>query len=264
LRQVGNTYAFQPEAFNGEAGYTLLAEISLRELNVNAPIVFVINRRGAVAPMRVNVRFASSSSTTDPGLGAITYEGDNYGAFLYKSAESTWRLYVDNTSGWSNPCLQSWYTTANQMARMSVTFPNEQVSTLPSPYYRATPAVLKSILDCFMPVGFVLTLYSHADPNTMYPGSVWERITNAFLWAVDSAGTIGQTGGEKTVTLTTNEMPKHSHGSVYSQHATGTKDKAWYTATGTSVAYGAVETGGGSAHNNMPPYVQVSVWRRTS
>ena len=119
-------------------------------------------------------------------------------------------------------------------------------------------------MDTFFPVGFVLILYSHADPNTMYPGTTWVRIENAFLWGVDEDGAIGLTGGEKTHKLTVNELPSHTHGSVYSQHANGTKDKAWYNTAGTSVAYGTVATGGGAEHNNMPPYVQVSIWRRTA
>lgn len=263
FRQVGNSYAFQPEAFNGDKGYTVLAEIRLNTLNVNAPVVFRINRRGAMCPMNVYVRFASSSTSTDPGLGSITYEGDNYGAFMVKTAASTWKLYVDNTSGWSNPCLQEWYTTENQAARMDITFPNEQVATLPNPYYRATPVISKSILDAFYPVGYILLLYSHADPNTMYPGTTWVRIYGAFPWFTDGNGEIGLTGGERNVTLTVDQIPSHSHGSVYSQHAAGTKDKAWYNTAGSSVAYGAVATGGGEAHNNMPPYIQISAWRRT-
>ena len=263
LKTQGNRYSFQAGAFNGEKGYTALAVITITELNANSPITFVLNKRGTACPMTLHARFASSSTTTDPGLGAFTYEGDNYGAFLVKTATSTWTLYIDNTNGWSNPCIVDWYTSKSNMARMTVTFPSEQVTTLPEPYYRATPLAVQSILDCFMPVGFVIMLYSHADPNDMYPGTTWVRISNAFPWFVDSSGTIGQTGGEKTVTLTTDQIPAHSHGSVYSQHATGTKDKAWYTTAGTSVAYGSVSTGGGGAHNNMPPYIQLSAWRRT-
>lgn len=262
--QTGNSYAFQPSAFSGEKGYTCLAQITLKELNVNAPIVFKINRRGAISPMNVYARFASSSTTIDPDLASITYEGDNYGAFMIKAATSTWKLYVDNTSGWSNPCLQEWFTTDNQMARISVEFPSEQIATLPNPYYRATPVISKSILDAFYPVGYILLLYSHADPNDMYPGTTWTRIYGAFPWFTDANGEIGLTGGERNVTLTVNQIPAHSHGSVYSQHATGTKDKAWYNTTGTAVAYGTVSTGGGQAHNNMPPYIQISAWRRTA
>lgn len=113
------------------------------------------------------------------------------------------------------------------------------------------------------PVGSIYIAYNHTDPKTLF-GGTWTRITNAFLWATTSTGTIGQTGGEQTVALTVDELPSHSHGSVYSQHAAGTKNAAWYTTAGSSIAYGAVETGGGEAHNNMPPYIQVSVWRRTA
>lgn len=277
--QTGNHYAFQPDSFSGAKGYTLLAVIVVKSLNSNAPIVFQINRRGAICPMNVYVRFASSSSTTDPDLGSITYEGDNFGAFLVKSAASTWKLYVDNITGWTNPCLQDWYTTDNQMSRISVEFSNEQVDgTDPSvlgTYYRATPAVMQSIIDCLLPVGTIIQRYDHADPNTMYPGTTWERLENAFLWATTSGGTIGQTGGEKTHILTKEEMPKHSHGAVYTgaskiytdgYYTTEVeKNYAWFTTSqGSSMGYGTVPSGEGQAHNNMPPYIQVSVWRRTA
>lgn len=264
FQQIGNTYAFQPSAFNGEKGYTLLAVITLTTLNVNAPIVFEINRRGALCPMRVYVRFASSSTSLDPDLGSITYEGDNFGAFLVKTATSTWSLFVDNTSGWSNPCLQTWYTTDNQKSRLTVSFPQEQIETLPTPFYRATPVVMQSILDCFFSVGSILVRYDHADPNQMFPGTTWVRLTNTFLWGCDANGDVGVTGGEKTHTLTVDELPSHSHGSVYSGVASGTKNTAWLSSGGDKMAYGALYAGGGAAHNNMPPYTQVSIWRRTA
>lgn len=112
------------------------------------------------------------------------------------------------------------------------------------------------------PIGSIYIAYSHNSPADLF-GGTWVRMENTFLWGCDAKGAIGLTGGEKTHTLTVDEMPSHSHGSVYSQHASGTKDKAWYTTSGSSVAYGTVATGGGQAHNNMPPYTQVSIWRRT-
>ena len=267
LCQVGNSYAFQPDAFGGEKGYICLALITLTTLNVNAPIVFTINKRGALCPMTVYARFASSSTTTDPDLGSFTYDGDNLGAFMVKTATSTWKLYVDNTSGWSNPCLQSWYTTENQKARLKVTFPNEMVAgTEPNvlgTYYRAVPAKMQSILDFIYPVGSIYLSYSHVDPGTLF-GGTWVRMTNTFLWGCDADGDIGVTGGEKTHKLTVNELPAHSHGSVYSQHADATKSQAWYSTSGDKLAYGTVSTGGGAAHNNMPPYTQVAIWRRTA
>lgn len=268
LCQVGNSYAFQPDAFGGAKGYVCLALITLNQLNVNAPIVFTINKRGALCPMTVYARFASSSTTTDPDLGSFTYEGDNFGAFMVKTATSTWKLYVDNTGGWSNPCLQNWYTTENQKARLTVIFPNEMVEgTEPNvlgTYYRAVPAVLQSVLDFILPVGTIIHRYDQADPNNMYPGTTWVRMINTFLWGCDANGDIGVTGGEKTHTLTITELPVHTHGSVYSGNVSATKTHAWLASGGSAMAYGAVEAGGGVAHNNMPPYTQVAFWRRTA
>lgn len=121
-----------------------------------------------------------------------------------------------------------------------------------------------TIFDALLPVGTIILRYDHTNPGTLYPGTTWARIYGAFPWLTDAAGQIGTTGGERNVTLTVNQIPAHSHGSVYSQHAPGTKGQAWYTAAGSSLAYGAVSTGGGAAHNNMPPYIQIAAWRRTA
>lgn len=113
------------------------------------------------------------------------------------------------------------------------------------------------------PVGSIYIAYNHTNPGTLF-GGTWERMQGGFLWASQAGDIIGQTGGAREHTLTVNELPAHSHGSVYSQHAPGTKSQAWYTTAGSALAYGAVNTGGGAAHNNMPPYIQVSIWRRTA
>jgi hypothetical protein len=114
------------------------------------------------------------------------------------------------------------------------------------------------------PVGAIYIAYNHESPADLF-GGTWVRIVNRFLWACDADGEVGILGGEKTHTLTVNELPVHSHGSVYSQHAGPgqSKNYAWYNTYGTNMGYGPVEAGGGQAHNNMPPYVQVSMWQRT-
>lgn len=263
----GNHYCFSTPGVAGQTGYIRMARLTHKKANADTPITFVFTRRLAPTPMTVHVQFKSDSTTVDPGVESITYEGSNYGAFLVKFTTSVWDLYVQKVSAYDTITLQDWYSSRTVADRLSVTFPGDLSATLTEGvegFYRATPARLRNIMDFVMPVGFILHLYSHADPNTMYPGTTWVRISNAFLWGCDASGTIGQTGGEKTHTLTVDELPAHSHGSVYSQHADGTKNAAWYTTAGSSIAYGPVETGGGEAHNNMPPYVQVSIWRRTA
>lgn len=113
------------------------------------------------------------------------------------------------------------------------------------------------------PVGSIYLAYNHTNPATLF-GGTWQRIYGAFPWFTDANGEIGLTGGEREHTLTVSELPSHSHGSVYSQNAPGTKTQAWYTTSGDKLAYGTVATGGGEAHNNMPPYIQISAWRRTA
>lgn len=118
------------------------------------------------------------------------------------------------------------------------------------------------------PVNSVYISYSHVSPARLF-GGTWTRITNAFLWATTSGGTIGQTGGKSEVTLTLDEMPDHTHGIQVAYTGSGVNaaanmiryngDATSYI--GTIYTYGA---GKNAAHNNMPPYIQVSVWRRTA
>ena len=150
------------------------------------------------------------------------------------------------------------------------------VTGLPNPVnasdavpYGLLETLRASIIDSIYPVNSIYISYSHTNPATLF-GGTWERINNAFLWACDENGEIGKTGGEKNHTLTIDEMPDHDHwvaGNIQAasapefqgyfnvSHNTATA-KAWYAHTSHS--------GGGQAHNNMPPYMQVSVWRRTA
>lgn len=115
------------------------------------------------------------------------------------------------------------------------------------------------------PVNSVYISYSHTSPASLF-GGTWTRITNAFLWATTSGGTIGQTGGEQTHTLTVNEIPSHSHGFNGLTDATASGSgiyRVTYKDGANNNLY-VNSTGGGAAHNNMPPYIQVSIWRRTA
>jgi hypothetical protein len=185
-----NQYCYYSEGTSGATGYVAIARIEITHTNANAPITFYLTRRNADSTMTVHVRF-KNVSTTNPGLDSIVYEGENYGAFLYQESASAWTLYVEKTSQNDPITLQRWTTSMFMDGRITVSFPGGQVSALPNPYYRATPAVLRSIIDCLLPVGMMIHLYSHADPNTMYPGTTWERIENSLLWATTEGGVIG-------------------------------------------------------------------------
>lgn len=262
LKQSGNRYSTSSPGVASTEGYVRMAHIEIIAANADTPITFVFSRRTAQTCMTVSVCFSNSTATTSSSR-SFTYEGTNYIALLSKVSDLVWDLYIKKGTAYDTITLQDWWMSKTMESRVKITFPGDLVADPPTPRYSAIPAKLESILNYIYPVGSIYLSYNHKSPADLF-GGTWERIENAFLWAVDSSGTIGQTGGEKTVTLSVDQIPAHAHGSVYSQHADGTKDKAWYTTSGTSVAYGPVSTGGGQAHNNMPPYIQVSAWRRTA
>jgi microcystin-dependent protein len=264
--RLGNKYTMSSPGTANVTGFVRMAQITITAANADTPISFVFTQRRAISPMTVHVTL-NNAAATDSNLSSFTYEGANYAAFLVKASALVWDLYVMKGSEWDTITLQDWWTSKTMETRCTVTFPGDLVDTVPQGlvgYYRATPTVLRGILDSMMPVGYILLLYSHADPNDMYPGTTWVRVQNAFLWAVDGSGVIGQTGGAKEVTLTEDQIPAHTHGSVYSGNVSGTKTHGWLASGGSNMAYGTVSAGGGKAHNNMPPYIHVSVWRRTT
>lgn len=98
--------------------------------------------------------------------------------------------------------------------------------------------------------------------------------------------TAEETGGAKTVTLDTTQIPAHSHGVTDPGHTHLTQ--RYPTATGGSSGF-TIDTsmsgtladntlptksattgittqnaGGGAAHSNLPPYLVVYVWKRTA
>lgn len=110
-------------------------------------------------------------------------------------------------------------------------------------------------------------------PQTLF-GGTWEQIKDKFLLSAGSTYTNGSTGGEATHKLTTSEMPKHSHNVkvnginvVMNVSTSGSTNGLSVTGGGyfdgnTNILY-ANDEGSSTAHNNMPPYLVVYVWKRT-
>jgi len=119
------------------------------------------------------------------------------------------------------------------------------------------------IADLIYPVGSIYMSVNSTSPATLF-GGTWQQIEDTFLLSAGSTYTAGATGGEATHTLTIDEMPSHNHGlysrNTYQSGTTGAIN-GWNTG-GTS--YNTKNTGGGGAHNNMPPYLVVYMWQRTA
>lgn len=74
----------------------------------------------------------------------------------------------------------------------------------------------------------------------------------------------GEAGGEEDHTLTVDEIPAHEHALYRSafniQSGTGQNDVGQNDGSGTSAISTTVSTGGGQAHNNMPPFLTIKFY----
>lgn len=126
------------------------------------------------------------------------------------------------------------------------------------------------LIDTIYPVGSIYMSTNNVSPQTFF-GGTWERIQDRFLLAAGSTYSAGATGGSATHTLTVNEIPNHYHVLRVATTTTTASDAAW-RANGVK-AYSSQqvesptdnikEMGGNAAHNNMPPYLAVYMWKRT-
>ena len=128
------------------------------------------------------------------------------------------------------------------------------------------------IFDLIYPVG---SYYWTSDGNFLPAdvfGGRWEKI-DAGVTLV-SAGTgytvrsgTAKDGGEETHTLDVSEMPAHTHriDYVYYNRGSGSSQTMGYLSSQQQSNYANTgSTGGGGAHNNMPPYKCAYCWHRTA
>ena len=136
---------------------------------------------------------------------------------------------------------------------------------------KPTIPTLQSFLDILYPVGTIYTSVSNANPG-LTMGGTWTLFgAGKTLVGVDTTDTdfnaSEKTGGEKTHTLTIDEMPSHNHNKLKLR---------WSTASGANAVYGSNGTGNGSdrdsesyeggglPHNNLQPFITVYFWKRTA
>ena len=164
---------------------------------------------------------------------------------------------------------------------------------MPSLYYK-NDSTWEQIQLVSFPVGAIYMSYTSTSPASFIGGS-WTQIKGRFLLAAGSGYTATDTGGEATHTLTVDEIAKHNHGMwVYGSNSTSTYkmglivdalgSREYVRGLGnetntktirTEKLVGSVNrdneserpidyTGESTAHNNMPPYLVVYIWRRTA
>lgn len=131
-------------------------------------------------------------------------------------------------------------------------------------------AAFKDTLLLAHPVGSYYWSSNNTSPEKLF-GGTWERVENTFIYAASDEHPVGEKGGEETHTLTTEEMPSHTHYppvAVTFGGSAGVKRSLFATSSdfwSRGDAENAVtETGGDQPHNNMPPYIAAYCWHRTA
>lgn len=150
---------------------------------------------------------------------------------------------------------------------------------------------LAEIMLTLYPVGAVYISVNSTSPANLF-GGTWERIAQGRMllgmgaieenhnsyWGTVTPAEVnpayaGEMGGEAWHTLTVNETPAHTHTATTYGISSGS-----YTANAAKLVYkdntttGWISeglswinsTGGSQAHNNMPPYMAVYMWKRVS
>ncbi len=138
--------------------------------------------------------------------------------------------------------------------------------------YIGSDNLRSTIRDWFYPIGSIYMSVNNVNPGSIF-GGTWEQIKDKFLLASGDTYSLGSTGGEATHTLTIDEIPSHTHTvddgwtwNVAPGFSGGTHQIEQKTSTQSGDANSSGDTwrGGSQAHNNMPPYLTVNVWKRTA
>ena len=142
------------------------------------------------------------------------------------------------------------------------------------------------VLDNVYPVGSIYMNVNSTNPGTLF-GGTWEQIQGRFLLGMSSSYPAGSQGGEEEHTLTSGELPLHAHGIIEASNASfvypSSRTSSATSSTGnyalllnnTGNGYVTEQQAGvgrlvasdnienrGQAHNNMPPYLSIYIWKR--
>lgn len=132
---------------------------------------------------------------------------------------------------------------------------------------------IETAIQSLYPVGCIYMTTVDTNPNTLFGFGTWT------LWGAGKVpvgvntedvdfNTVEKTGGEKTHTLTINEIPSHKHntnvGVTLSPDAGGYRtDTSGVVQLTDNISRDSSSIGGGNSHNNLQPYITCYMWKRT-
>jgi hypothetical protein len=142
----------------------------------------------------------------------------------------------------------------------------------------ATQKAVKAYVNSFVnpvnlvyPVGSIYLSVVSTNPGTLFGIGTWTawgsgRVPVGLDSGQTEFDTVEETGGAKTHTLTTGEIPAHTHPYGGTVKVNGGSSSGW-SASGASMYNNTdtqANTGGDGAHNNLQPYIVCYMWKRTA
>lgn len=127
------------------------------------------------------------------------------------------------------------------------------------------------LINIVYPVGSIYISISSTNPGTLFGVGTWVAFGAGRTLVAFDAGqvefdVVEETGGEKTHTLSTTEIPSHRH-KLGVDNGTGSDLVIQQQANRTRLIEDNANselTGGGLTHNNLQPYIVVYMWKRTA
>lgn len=137
----------------------------------------------------------------------------------------------------------------------------------------------EEVYELVYPVGsYYLSMSDMFDPNVEFVGTWVQDTQGRMTMSASDLSVVGNTGGEKAHSLTSEEVPSHSHsasGVTLQKSKNGsfqntTCTSYWNMSRGNSMRYERIydatlktsSVGSGTAHNNLQPYIVCVRWHR--
>lgn len=130
---------------------------------------------------------------------------------------------------------------------------------------RSMDELLSTLLQNIYPIGSIYMSVNNTSPADLF-GGTWVQLKDRFLLGAGDNYTAGGTGGEATHILTQEELPSFTVSVPCRINSTSGGSGAFdYSSVWQEEKTHSITAGGnGEAHNNMPPYLVVYMWKRTA
>ena len=139
LKETAGSYVWHGVGISGTEGYVNIAEFSLADTKYqNCPICLTVFRRRTLDRSRLIISFVGDEAG-DPDVECFRFEGAGSPTdfYLYKSATSTWQLYIKKTEAYDNIGIGEFHADFEYIT-YKVTFKDAQVSSVPDGAIAAT------------------------------------------------------------------------------------------------------------------------------